>query len=109
MVFNLPASLLTLGKINAFKKAGIKEYEILAIIDDKTCALCEENNGKHFEVQDFSIPSIGNEAPPYHPFCRCTIKPYDEAEIKKDKDWRLKGKPDFYRQHNYPDGAPPFN
>jgi len=40
-----------IGRINGYEKAGIIKYEIKATMNERTCELCIEMNGKIFEVQ----------------------------------------------------------
>lgn len=39
------------------------------------CDFCGEMNGQHFSE---SKRKVGENAPPFHPWCRCTTAPYDE-------------------------------
>ena len=40
-----------LGSVSGFEKAGITEYEIQGVVDDRTCALCLSMQGRRFQVQ----------------------------------------------------------
>ena len=44
-------------------------------MDDKTSDICQEEDGKIYDVKDYDP---GNTAPPFHPYCRSTTVPYIE-------------------------------
>lgn len=58
-----------------YEDYGLKEYEILGNEDD-TCGNhsvdCHRMNGKKFKYAEMSV---GYNAPPFHPNCRCCIVP----------------------------------
>lgn len=58
--------------IDRYKSNGVDKYKYLAAIDDRTSAICTEMNGKEFLLSECTI---GTNAPPLHPNCRCTIIP----------------------------------
>lgn len=55
-----------------YQRAGVTQYKILEARDDRTCELCEEQDGK---VYEFSKMEVGVNYPPFHPNCRGTIIP----------------------------------
>lgn len=55
---------------NEMKAAGAESYMWVAIEDGRTCGRCKKKNRKIFKVSD---KKIGLNAPPLHPYCRCTI------------------------------------
>lgn len=48
-----------------YKSSGVKKFRWLAAIDPRTCPECVRRDGRVFEW--------GEEMPPLHPDCRCTI------------------------------------
>lgn len=58
-----------------YKANGVQQYEYLAALDDRTSQICTETNGKRFNMAELTI---GTNAPPLHPNCRCTIIPIIE-------------------------------
>ncbi len=60
---------------DTYKAAGIEKYEYLAIEDDRTSEECSELNGKIFRLDD---AVVGENFPPIHPNCRCSIIPIVE-------------------------------
>ena len=81
------------AQIDAFKELGVKEYEITAVLDNKTSELCRDMDGKHLPVSEFK-PGI--TAPPFHCWCRSTTVPYfndeyteEETRIARGNDGKL--------------------
>ena len=56
------------------KAAGFTHYQFMATLDRRTCARCGERDG---EVYKLSEMNQGENAPPMHARCRCTIVAYD--------------------------------
>ncbi len=61
------------GELEAYKQMGFEKYQFLATLDSRTSEICQEMDGKVFEVSK-GIP--GDNVPPLHPNCRSTIVPY---------------------------------
>lgn len=59
--------------IDNYTADGVEKYQILATLDNKTCDICGELDGKIFLVKD---AVIGLNSPPFHQGCRCTTIPY---------------------------------
>lgn len=55
-----------------YEDAGCTEYEILTASDRRTCRRCAAQNGRRYL---FTEMQAGENAPPFHPNCRCTILP----------------------------------
>ena len=56
----------------SYRDAGCTEYEVLTAQDRRTCQYCAKQNGKRYP---FTEMQAGENAPPFHPNCRCTILP----------------------------------
>lgn len=56
----------------SYQDAGCTEYEILTASDRRTCSRCAAQNGRRYL---FTEMQVGENAPPFHPNCRCTILP----------------------------------
>lgn len=56
----------------SYRDAGCTDYEILTASDRRTCSRCAAQNGKRYP---FTEMQAGENAPPFHPNCRCTILP----------------------------------
>jgi len=63
----------TVSQKEAFKELDADQYTILAVLDSKTSPVCQDFDGKVFDLKDMSI---GINAPPFHPNCRSVILPY---------------------------------
>ena len=55
---------------DSYIQAGIQEYEYLAEVDDRTSELCQDLNGKRFNI---NAATVGVNYPPMHPNCRSTV------------------------------------
>ena len=64
------------GIKESYSIAEVEEYEYLATLDDRTSEICQEMDGKHFPMSEYS-PGI--TAPPLHPNCRSVTVPYNDA------------------------------
>lgn len=61
------------GELEAYKQMGFEKFRFLATLDSRTSEICQEMDGKIFDVKD-GMP--GDNVPPLHPNCRSTIVPY---------------------------------
>lgn len=59
----------------SFERNGYEEYEFIAL--GSACGICKELDGKHFKVKDM-MP--GENAPPMHPNCRCSVAAYEDSD-----------------------------
>lgn len=57
---------------DTLKEFGCEKYEILATLDSHTSEICQEMDGKVFDLKNFET---GVSAPPFHPYCRTVIVP----------------------------------
>lgn len=71
----------------AYKAAGVKEYEFVATLDERTCSVCGALDGQHFPLDE---AEEGVNYPPMHPNDRCTTVEYDPDDAL---DWYNSGKP----------------
>ncbi len=69
----------------SYEDAGCTEYEILTASDRRTCRRCAAQNGRRYL---FTEIQAGENAPPFHPNCRCTILPVvgEEERLAKKAD-----------------------
>ncbi len=71
------------GRLEGYKKSVVVKYkQWLTAFDDRTCPECEVMNG---EIAEIDKPfSSGEQAPPLHPNCRCTIVPvFEKKELRR--------------------------
>lgn len=62
--------ILNQASLDRMKDAGMKKYRFIAIIDDRTCGRCLRKNRKVFKITE---KKVGQNFPPLHPYCRCTV------------------------------------
>lgn len=63
-----------LGTIAAYKESGVvTKFQFMATLDDKTSVICQDMDGKVFDLQH-AVPGV--MTPPLHPYCRSTTVPY---------------------------------
>lgn len=58
----------------SLERNGFTQFEFLA--NSSCCDICQEKNKRIFKLDDFKY---GDNAPPLHPHCRCTIAPYEDT------------------------------
>ena len=71
------------AELDGYRQTGIESYEFSAVLDSRTSDLCEEQNGKVYEVTK-AVP--GKNLPPMHPFCRSTTLPVLPSEEELDRE-----------------------
>lgn len=74
LVFTESAYILNESNAQAFVDAGVKEYELSAVLDSKTSPTCRNIDGQRFK---FSQRVVGLNAPPFHGWCRTTQIPIE--------------------------------
>ena len=62
---------------DSFKELEVDKYEVLATLDNKTSKICQDLDGKVFDMSEYVV---GSTAPPFHPFCRTVTIPYLEGK-----------------------------
>ena len=55
------------AKVKEYRDLGIDEYEIVCTLDEKTCPVCRQYDGKRYRLGDGPMPT-------FHPNCRCGIR-----------------------------------
>ena len=63
-------AVLNKSSADAMTDAEFTHYQFMATLDRRTCARCGERDGEIFAIADMNQ---GENAPPLHPRCRCTI------------------------------------
>jgi SPP1 gp7 family putative phage head morphogenesis protein len=73
---------VNLGREEGFDDIAneIGAYQWSAILDDRTCDLCESLDGQYFEPGD---PALAELKPPIHPNCRCILVAVLKEELTK--------------------------
>jgi len=74
LIYTESAFVLNQANKQAFIDAGIKRYQISAVLDQRTSPTCRRLNGEIFEFGD---AKVGVNYPPFHPWCRTTVIPLE--------------------------------
>ena len=78
------AAYASKAQIEAFKSIDVEKYEIVATLDLHTSEICQEMDGKVFNISD---QEIGETVPPFHSHCRTVIAPYfDDEPTRASRD-----------------------
>ena len=68
---------------NSYIDADIEKYEILATLDSRTSTICQDQDGKVYDLKDYKP---GVTANPFHVRCRTTTIPwFDESEYMENE------------------------
>lgn len=68
----------SLAQKDCFNDLDVEKYEIVATLDSRTSAICQEQDGKVYNMNDYQP---GVTAPPFHNYCRSTTVPYFEDDF----------------------------
>ena len=82
LVFTEQAYFTSVAQKDSYGELDVEEYEFVGTLDGITCDDCGELDGKHFPVSEMNP---GVNAPPMHPYCRCTTCPYFDDEFTVDE------------------------
>ncbi|MCD7812105.1 MAG: minor capsid protein [Ruminococcus sp.] len=79
-------------RLASFQELGLEKYSFLGCDDNYD--ICTALNGKTFLIDD---AELGVNLPPMHIGCRCTIVPYTNIDLFKDRESAnpLKNNPKF--------------
>lgn len=58
----------------------LKQYQILATLDNRTSEICQDMDGKIFDLSEYEV---GITAPCFHPNCRTTTIPYFKDNVSE--------------------------
>lgn len=88
LVMTESAAYSSQAREKSFKALNLSKYEIVATLDSKTSEICQEMDGKVFDMKDYQV---GVTAPPFHVWCRTTTAPwfpenYDVERIGRGTD-----------------------
>lgn len=72
---------------NCYKDLSIDQYEIVATLDTHTSPICQEMDGKVFNIKEYEV---GVTANPFHPNCRTVTAPYFADDTKSMRAMRNK-------------------
>lgn len=65
------------ASIDSFKQNGFEQYRYITCGYGDACENCKALSDKIFKIKDMQV---GENAPPMHPWCHCSIAPYEDSE-----------------------------
>ena len=78
LVMTESAAFANEARKDCFKDIGVEKYVIVETLDNETCDLCGQLDGKVFPMSEYAV---GVTAPPFHPWCRgCTAPYFDDMD-----------------------------
>ena len=78
LVYTESAAYSSRARLKSYQDLGIEKYEIVATLDNRTSDICQDMDGKVFDLKDYEV---GVTANPFHVRCRTTTAPYfDDME-----------------------------
>ena len=78
LVYTESAAYSSRARLKSYQDLGIEKYEIVATLDNRTSDICQDMDGKIFDLKDYEV---GVTANPFHVRCRTTTAPYfDDME-----------------------------
>ena len=78
LVMTEAAYFSSVSQKDCFNDLNVEQYEICATLDSRTSEICQEMDGKVFDMKDYEA---GVTAPPFHVFCRSCTVPYFNDEF----------------------------
>ena len=87
LVMTESAAYAAKAQENCYKDLGIDQYEIVATLDTHTSPICQEMDGKVFNIKEYEV---GVTANPFHPNCRTVTAPYFADDTKSMRAMRNK-------------------
>ncbi len=82
LVMTESAFFSSAGQKECFNSLNVKQYEIVATLDTHTSKICQELDGKVFNMKDYEV---GVTAPPFHCWCRSCTAPYFDDEFTQEE------------------------
>lgn len=73
LVMTESAAFSNIARKDCFTDLGVDEFIVVETLDNETCSLCGELDGKVFPMSEYAV---GVTAPPFHPWCRGTTAPH---------------------------------
>lgn len=70
--------------LNLMRKSGYEKY--IWIAEPGACHICAPFNNHVFDIEN---SDIGDELPPMHPFCRCSIAAYYNIDEEQDSGYNI--------------------
>lgn len=78
LVMTESAYFASVSQQDAFNDLDVRQFQIVATLDERTSNICRDLDGEVFPMKDFEA---GVSAPPFHPWCRSVTIPYFEDMV----------------------------
>lgn len=75
LIMTESAAFASAAQKDCFNDLDVERFEIVATLDSHTSEICQELDGKVFDMKDYEV---GVTAPPFHPWCRTVTAPWFE-------------------------------
>lgn len=75
LIMTESAAISSVARSECMSDLGVEQYQIVATLDSRTSKTCRDMDGEFFDLKDYKI---GENAPPFHVWCRTTTAPYFE-------------------------------
>ena len=82
LIYTESAAYSSKARLKSFQDLGIEKYEIVATLDNRTSDICQEMDGKVFNLKDYEV---GVTANPFHVRCRTTTAPYFDDDMDGER------------------------
>jgi SPP1 gp7 family putative phage head morphogenesis protein len=73
LLYTESAYFHSLSQGDSFREMGVKQFEFIATLDERTSEICQQMDGQIFDMKDYQP---GTNVPPLHPWCRSVTAPY---------------------------------
>lgn len=95
LVMTESAYFSQLAQKDCFNDLDVEKYEIVATLDSRTSAICQEQDGKVYDMKDYQP---GVTAPPFHNYCRSTTVPHfdDDFDLEGERAARDENGKTYY-------------
>lgn len=77
LVRTTTAQAATDAKVQTYEGLGIERYEIVCVLDERTCPICRQYDRKRYRVGTGPKPT-------FHPNCRCTMVQVIPEGLRRD-------------------------
>lgn len=82
LVMTESAYFASAAQKDCFNDLDVEKFEIVATLDSHTSEICQQMDGKVFDMKDFQA---GVTAPPFHVWCRSCTCPWFEDDIEGER------------------------
>lgn len=80
LVMTESAAFSSAAQKDAYTELSVEQYEVVATLDLRTSEICQEMDGKVFDMSDYKV---GITTPPFHVYCRSCTAPYFDDDYSE--------------------------